>query len=47
MYSSTPWTKDVQFTLTCSTEEIQFLDTKVYKQGNMLASDLYVKPTDN
>lgn len=37
---------DVQFTLAHSTRELHFLDTKVFKRGDTLGTDLLVKTTD-
>ncbi|CAJ0948237.1 unnamed protein product [Ranitomeya imitator] len=37
---------ELQFTLTYSTTQIQFLDTLVYKDGNKLRTDIFVKETD-
>lgn len=37
---------EVQFTLTYSMTEIRFLDTRVYKCGGRLGTDLYVRRTD-
>ena len=38
--------KSVKFTFEYSDTTINFLDVKVYRKGNRLATDLYVKPTD-
>ncbi|CAJ0958430.1 unnamed protein product [Ranitomeya imitator] len=37
---------ELQFTLTQSTIQIQFLDTLVYKAGNKLETDIFIKTTD-
>lgn len=37
---------DIKFSMTWSRENIKFLDTVVYIDGNRLKTDLFVKPTD-
>ena len=37
----------IKFTATWSTEEVVFLDTRVYLKNQHIETDLYVKPTDN
>ncbi|CAJ0934810.1 unnamed protein product [Ranitomeya imitator] len=37
---------ELQFTLTFSTSQLQFLDTLVYKEGDKLKTDIFVKETD-
>lgn len=37
---------DIWFTMVHSSQEIQFLDMLVYKSGNRLETDLFVKETD-
>ncbi|CAJ0931895.1 unnamed protein product [Ranitomeya imitator] len=37
---------ELQFTLTQSTTQIQFLDTLVYKAGSRLETDIFIKTTD-
>ena len=36
----------IKFTATWSTEEVVFLDTRVYLKNQQIETDLYVKPTD-
>ena len=37
----------IKFTANYSRDMISFLDVEVIKKGNQLATDLYIKPTDN
>ncbi|XP_071489266.1 uncharacterized protein [Diadema antillarum] len=39
--------RHIQFTMESSREEIHFLDVNVSKNGNLLSTSVYVKPTDS